>query len=558
MILDFGDSITAGYGLPPGEAFPARLEAWLRQRGIAARVVNAGVSGDTTAGGLARLDWALADKPDLVILALGANDALRGIDPAAVRDNLDKIMQKIEAAGAKILLLGMLAPPNWGEEYQNAFDRIFPDLARAHHAPLYSFFLEGVAMKPELNQPDGLHPNERGVAVLVDRIAPIVARLVEGRVVMSARFASAAAAGDPATLAARCIAGLAPVEGANLGILYATEPAAAALPQLVDALAAHTGVRSWVGGVGLGVCSAAAEVFDEPAAVVMTAALPPDDFRIFAATGDPGSDLPRRHAAWIEASQPALALVHADPRCPDLTKAAVDTAGASGAFLVGGLVSHRCESPLVARTPGEDGLGGNGVSGLMLAPGVAVATALTQGCSPIGPVRRIDEARDNVVMTIDGRPALSVFIEDIGPVLATDMRRVGGLIFAGLPVAGSDTGDYLVRNLLAIDPGRGWIVLGAEVAAGDSILFCRRDPDSARADMARMVRQLAGRLDGPPKAGVYVSCVARGAALFGEPGVETGLIRESLGDFPLIGFFANGEISRDRLYGHTGVLTLFT
>ena len=194
----------------------------------------------------------------------------------------------------------------------------------------------------------------------------------------------------------------------------------------------------------------------------------------------------------------------------------------------------------------------------MLAPGVAVATALTQGCVPIGPLRRIDEARDNVVMVIDGRPALAVFSQDIGPGLAQDLRRIGGLIFAGLPVAGSDTGDYLVRNLLAIDPGRGWLVLGAEVAAGDPILFCRRDPESARRDMSRMVRQLAGRLNGAPKAGVYVSCVARGASLFGEAGVETGLIRETLGDFPLIGFFANGEISRDRLYGHTGVLTLFT
>jgi small ligand-binding sensory domain FIST len=127
-----------------------------------------------------------------------------------------------------------------------------------------------------------------------------------------------------------------------------------------------------------------------------------------------------------------------------------------------------------------------------------------------------------------------------------------------LPVPGSDTGDYLVRNLMAIDPGRGWVVLGAEIGAGDRILFCRRDPESARRDMIRMTRQLAGRLNRPAKAGIYVSCVARGASLFGEPGVEAALIRESLGDFPLIGFFANGEISRDRLYGHTGVLTLFT
>ncbi len=147
----------------------------------------------------------------------------------------------------------------------------------------------------------------------------------------------------------------------------------------------------------------------------------------------------------------------------------------------------------------------------MLAPEIAVATALTQGCMPIGPVHRIDEARDNVAMVIDGRPALSVFLDDIGPKLAQDLRRLGGVIFAGLPVPGSDTGDYLVRNIMAIDPGRGWVVLGAEIAAGDPILFCRRDPDSARRDMARMVRQLAGRLAGPPKAGIYVSCVARGA-----------------------------------------------
>jgi len=375
---------------------------------------------------------------------------------------------------------------------------------------------------------------------------------------VNARFAAASATGDPASLAAQCIAALPPVEGATLGILYTTEPAAAALPEITRALSAHTGIRSWVGGVGLGVCSAASEVFEEPAAVVMTAALSPEDFRVFAPTGDPGADLPRSHSDWIERTQPVLALVHADPRCPDVQRAAVETAAASGAYLVGGLVSHRCPNPLLARTPDQTGLGSNGVAGLMLAPGVSVATALTQGCMPIGPVRRIDEARDNVVMVIDGRSALTVFSEDIGPELARDLRRIGGLIFAGLPVTGSDTGDYLVRNLLAIDPGRGWLVLGAEVAAGDSILFCRRDPESARSDMVRMVRQLAGRLNGPPKAGVYVSCVARGAALFGDAGVETGLIRETLGDFPLIGFFANGEISRDRLYGHTGVLTLFT
>jgi small ligand-binding sensory domain FIST len=376
-------------------------------------------------------------------------------------------------------------------------------------------------------------------------------------------FAAAFAEGDPATLASRIVAQLPKVPGATLGVLYVSEPAAQALPLVLGELAAATGIADWVGGVGLGVCAAGRESYELPAAAVLTAPLPDDKFRLFAASGDPGSDLPRHHASWIESVQPSLALVHGDPRCPDILRATVDAASASGAFLVGGLMSHRCPDPLVAGKVSDgqraaDALGHAGLAGLLLAPEVAVATGLTQGCSPIGPVRRIDEARDNVVMAIDGRPALAAFYDDIGPELAKDPRRLGSLIFAGLPVAGSDTADYLVRNLMAIDPRQGWIVLGAEVSPGDQILFCRRDPDSAKKDLGRMLNQLKGRLPGPPKAGIYVSCIARGTALFGEPGVESGLIREVLGDFPLIGFFANGEISRDRLYGHTGVLTLFT
>lgn len=376
---------------------------------------------------------------------------------------------------------------------------------------------------------------------------------------MSAPFAAAFAEGDPATLVGRLLAQLPEGQDATLGVLYVSEPAATLLPPLVRELAQATGITAWVGGVGLGVCAAGQEAYETPAAAVLTMQLPADQFRLFGATDDPAADLPRHHANWIETVTPTLALVHADPRCADVLRATVDAAAASGAFLVGGLTSHRCPEPLLAGDTATGKVFGTaGISGLLLAPDIAVATGLTQGCMPIGPTHRIDEARDNVVMVIDGRPALSVFYEDIGPELARDPRRLGGVIFAGLPVPGSDTGDYLVRNLMAIDPRQGWIVLGAEIAPGDQLLFCRRDPDSARADLTRMLRQLKGRLPGPPKAGIYVSCIARGVALFGEPGVETALIRDALGDFPLIGFFANGEISRDRLYGHTGVLTLFT
>lgn len=177
-ILAFGDSLTAGLGLPAAAAFPARLEARLKQQGVDVKIINGGVSGDTTTDGLARLDWMLADKPDIVILALGANDALRGIDPKVVRANLDKMIGTIQASGAKVLLLGMLAPSNWGAQYEHVFDEIYPDLAKAHNVLLYPFLLEGVAMNPTLNQADGMHPNERGVAVIVDHIAPLVAKLV--------------------------------------------------------------------------------------------------------------------------------------------------------------------------------------------------------------------------------------------------------------------------------------------------------------------------------------------------------------------------------------------
>jgi acyl-CoA thioesterase-1 len=173
-IVALGDSLTAGYGLAAEEAFPARLEARLAALGIEAEVVNAGVSGDTTAGGLARLDWALAEKPDFVLVELGANDALRGLDPAAAKANLDKILAGILARGAKPILLGMLALGNWGREYGTAFNAIYPELAQKYAIPLYPFFLDGVAQDPGLNLPDGLHPNAQGVERIVERLAPFL------------------------------------------------------------------------------------------------------------------------------------------------------------------------------------------------------------------------------------------------------------------------------------------------------------------------------------------------------------------------------------------------
>jgi len=177
-IVALGDSLTAGYGLPEADAFPVRLQAWLKSHGLDAQVVNAGVSGDTTAGGLARLDWSLAGKVDAVLVELGANDALRGLDPGEAKGNLDEILTKLEERKLPVLLLGMRSPANWGKGYRDDFDAIYPELAQAHHLPLYPFFLDGVALQQDLNQADGLHPNARGVEVIVDRVGPYVLRLL--------------------------------------------------------------------------------------------------------------------------------------------------------------------------------------------------------------------------------------------------------------------------------------------------------------------------------------------------------------------------------------------
>ena len=169
-----GDSLTAGYGLPASAAFPVRLQKALRDKGIAVDVHNAGVSGDTTSGGRDRLEWSIPPGTEAVIVELGANDALRGVDPQVARRALDDILNKLKARNIAVMLCGMYAPPNYGAEYTAKFNAIYPDLAKAHKVPLYPFFLDGVATEAKLTQPDGLHPTAAGVDVVVERILPTV------------------------------------------------------------------------------------------------------------------------------------------------------------------------------------------------------------------------------------------------------------------------------------------------------------------------------------------------------------------------------------------------
>lgn len=177
-IIGFGDSLMAGYGLAVEKSFPAQLQAKLREQGITVTIENQGVSGDTTQGGLARVPWALNSKPDLVILELGANDALRGIDPNVTKQNLDKMLglmsayRRPDGSPIVVILAGMMAPRNLGAEYVRKFDAIYPNLAKKYRVAYYPFFLDGVALHPDLVQADGLHPNEKGVSVMVERFIP--------------------------------------------------------------------------------------------------------------------------------------------------------------------------------------------------------------------------------------------------------------------------------------------------------------------------------------------------------------------------------------------------
>ncbi|NFV78573.1 arylesterase [Magnetospirillum aberrantis SpK] len=178
-LLALGDSLTAGYGVAAADSFPAQLERALRAQGHDVTVINAGVSGDTSAGGKARLDWSLGDRPNAAIVELGANDGLRGLDVGQMEANLDNIVGRLKGAGIKVLLTGMRAPPNYGADYAQSYAAVFPRVARRHQVAFYPFFLEGVARDPRFNQPDGLHPTALGVAEIVRRMLPEVTALLK-------------------------------------------------------------------------------------------------------------------------------------------------------------------------------------------------------------------------------------------------------------------------------------------------------------------------------------------------------------------------------------------
>ncbi|MBP5857955.1 FIST C-terminal domain-containing protein [Marivibrio halodurans] len=343
-------------------------------------------------------------------------------------------------------------------------------------------------------------------------------------------------------------------QGYRLGILYVTPPFAAYLKDMEIFLRQSTGVPHWVGTVGHGVIATGMEAVEVPAMAAMVLPIAEDAFRVFDGVEEETDGVTRAHADWLATTTAPLIVAHADGANAYVPGLIRDLVEETDGYLVGGLA---CASGSAAQL--ADGPTGGGLSGVMIAPErTPLQTALTQGCSPIGPVHAVTRAEGPVILELDDRPALEVFKRDIGEPLASNLQDCAGRIFSALPVPGSDRRDYMVRPLTGIDMGHGAIAIGQAVSAGDKVLFCRRGTEAAVEDMRGMLADLKRRVGGRPvRGGLYVSCAARGPHQFRAPEREHQLIAECFGDIPLVGFFANGEISRDRLYGYTGVLTLF-
>lgn len=340
----------------------------------------------------------------------------------------------------------------------------------------------------------------------------------------------------------------------NLGFIYTTDAHCKDLASITKGLRGRSGIEHWVGTTGLGILCTGQEYYDRPALNIMVCQFPENSFRVFPTVKDNLQSFINDHAPWLDDSLGSFVIVHADPGNPKVQSLIPELSTASNdGFLVGGLTSSNSQHLQVA-----DKVTSGGLSGIVFSSEVTVVTGLSQGCSPIGPKHTITQAERNIIVTIDNRPALDVFKEDIQVLPDHDLNRLAGHVYVGLPIKGSDIGDYLVRNLVGIDPQNKVIAIGELVQTDESLMFCRRDKQTASEDLIRMIKDVKERAGkATPKGAVYYSCLARGRHTFGDNSEELKIIQNELGDLPMVGFFANGEISHNRLYGYTGVLTLF-
>jgi small ligand-binding sensory domain FIST len=367
----------------------------------------------------------------------------------------------------------------------------------------------------------------------------------------------------------------------NIGFLYITDSLAADASSILTLFRSVTGVEHWSGCAAMGVCGAGVEYVDVPAISVLIGEVPADRMRAFSAQGTKLKSMNQDLESWMIRNDPMLVVVHVDPMEGDPAHVLEEVEATVGGFMVGGLASSRKEHAIIGRD-----VASGGVSGFAFSAEVAVATALSQGCIPMGPWHDISKGDAHIVSYLDGRTPLDVFNEEMasmaekrlgykprdvilesgGKGLPSDlMRLLSGEAHVAFPVPGSDQKDFMVRNIVALDPETGAMAVGEILEDGQKMMFVHRDDDTVRTDLSATLVGLHKRIvhergEFKPCAALYISCVARAGVRFGEgdrPGGEMALLRAVLGDIPIAGFYGAGEISNARLYGYTGILTLF-
>lgn len=342
-----------------------------------------------------------------------------------------------------------------------------------------------------------------------------------------------------------------PLPQQALAFLYVSEALAADLGSILTFLRSRLSLEHWVGTVGIGVCGSGRAYFGVPAASVMVAPIDPDDFHIFAPLKtDADLDAPELQRA-IDRLQPLFGLVHGDPSAPESLATLSELARMGSTYLVGGIASGERGAPQIA-----DKIVNGGLSGVLFAGKTMVQVGISQACTPVGPVHRVTEGREGIISTLDDRPALEVFKSEM-EADGSEHSIASGRYHVALMVPGSDTGDFVVRNLMGVDPHNNLMAISGDVQVGDTIRFVRRDGVAAEQDLRRMLGDVQKRLPGKPRGALYCSCVARGPHLFGTESREMMIIRDEIGDLPLTGFYGSGEVCNDRFYSYTGVLTLF-
>lgn len=339
----------------------------------------------------------------------------------------------------------------------------------------------------------------------------------------------------------------------NFAFIYATDEMSAHFPELIKRCKQASGIEHWVGTIGIGIISSGKEIYDEPAVSIMLAAFDAAEFTIVPLISN--ADNLAESLQWPRDFLLNFGVIHADPYNPqaqDLIEELQEML--VNGFLVGGMTSSNNFQYQVA-----DKVDSGGISGVLFSEKIGVFTSLSQGCSPIGKKHHIDRAEQNVAMSLDKRPALDVLMEDTEIKDIDELKNRAADVFAGLCIPNSDQSDYTVRNLIGVDFDHKMFAINDYLDVDSELFFCVRNQESAVRDMQQMLDKLAQRLQGAtPRGGIYISCLGRGREQFGENSEEIKMIHETLGDFPLTGFFANGEIHHNRLYAYTGVLTLFT